>query len=80
MLLLSYEPSEGVEVPYLPLLQRYCKRHQLINTKSDGDGEILELAFYVNLKNEENSEALVQELRTIDGIERVNLYFDEEYF
>lgn len=80
MLLLSYEPGEGAEAPYIPLLQQYCKRHQLINTKSDAESETLELAFYVNLKNEEDNEALVQELRRIDGIQRVNLYFDEEYF
>ncbi len=80
MLLLSYDPIEGVEAPYLPLLEKYCKRHQLINTKSADEGDVLELAFYVNLKNEPDSEALVQDLRKIDGIERVNLYFDEEYF
>jgi uncharacterized membrane protein YhiD involved in acid resistance len=80
MLLLSYEPAAGVEAPYLPLLEKYCKRHQLINTKSDDEGDVLELAFYVYMKNEQDSEALVQDLRKVGGVERVNLYFDEEYF
>lgn len=80
MLLLSYAPDESEEAPYLDLLHRHCKRHQLINMSSREEGEVLELSFYVHLKKPEQSDALVLELRRLPAVQNVNLFFDEEYY
>ena len=80
MLLLSYAPGNSEEAPYLDVLRRHCKQHQLINMKSSEESEILELSFYVQLKKEEQSDALVQELRQLEEVQNVNLFFDEEYY
>lgn len=80
LLLMSYFPTDGMEAAYLPLLKHYCKRHQLINTKSHEQSEELELSFYVNLKSEEDNDALVTDLGRVEGVHNVNLFFDEEYF
>ncbi|MFQ6100386.1 MAG: DUF4956 domain-containing protein [Anaerolineae bacterium] len=75
--------GEG-EAPYLPVLEKYCKRHELINLKSfgsgDGSGGSLGLSFYVNLKDKGESEGFVRELGRIQGVNHVNLLFDEEQF
>ncbi len=81
MLLLSYAPNDdGPETPYLDAMKKHCKRHQLINAKSSEGSEVLELSFYVQLKKEEQSDALVQELRQLEEVQNVNLFFDEEYY
>jgi uncharacterized membrane protein YhiD involved in acid resistance len=78
LLQFSVPTNDEVDAAYLPILKQYCKRNKLINMKSIGDGEMLELSFYVNLKDPAKSKELVQQLRTLEGIERVNLFFDEE--
>ncbi len=73
-----HSPNDEGDAAYLPILKQYCKQNKLINMKSTGDGEMLELSFYVSLKDPATSKELVQQLRTLEGIERVNLFFDEE--
>lgn len=65
---------------YLPVLRKYCRRHTVINTRALEDEDTLELSFYVHLRNGDGNDALVRELRKVDGVSRVNLYFDEEVF
>lgn len=65
---------------YLPVLRKYCRRHMVINTRALEDEDTLELSFYVHLRNEEGNDALVRDLRKVQGVSRVNLYFDEEVF
>jgi len=68
------------EVPYLPILRQYCKKFKLINVKSFGDGELLESSFYVNLKRKDKGEEFIQNLGQLEGINHVNLFFDEDHF
>jgi hypothetical protein len=44
------------------------------------EGESLELSYYVTLKSKDSGLNLVKELKRIDGVFHVNLFFDEEYF
>ena len=65
---------------YDKLIDRYCRKSKLINAKAVGTESSLELSYYVGFKNKEQSTEFVQKLRKIDGIENVNLFYDEEYF
>jgi len=48
--------------------------------KSLNEGKTLELSYYVRLKNQDKGPAFVRELEKTPGIERVNLFFDEENY
>lgn len=80
LLQFSFSPSGGEDAPYMPLLEKYCTRHELINLKSIADGDVLELSFYVHLTDREKSGQFVRELGRVPGVSRVNLFFDEEPF
>jgi uncharacterized membrane protein YhiD involved in acid resistance len=80
LLQFSCASSGETESPYLPLLAKYCARHKLVNLKSIGDGDLFELAFYVHLKDKDQSSQFVRELQRIPEVSHVNLYFDEEPF
>lgn len=73
-----FSAPDEEEAAYLPLLTKYCKRHTLINMKSFGDGETLELSYYVDLKDKERSEEFVRALGRVPSVRHVNLFFDEE--
>jgi hypothetical protein len=72
--------ADESDAPYLQTFNRYCRDHKLVNMKSLEEGGTLELSFYVRLKNQDNGPRFVRELERTAGIERVNLFFDEEHY
>jgi uncharacterized membrane protein YhiD involved in acid resistance len=80
LLQFTFSPSDGQEAPYISLLERYCRDHKLVNVRSIENGNLLELSFYVHLRDQGESGQLVRELGRVPGVSRVNLFFDEEPF
>lgn len=80
LLQFCFASSGEREAPYLPILQKHCRRHELINVKSFGDGDLLELSYYVNLRARDRCAEFVRELGQIQEVTQVNLFFDEEEF
>jgi len=62
------------------VLKKYCRRYKIVNAKTLGEeeNETLELSFYVNLKNENNGRQMVTEIKKIDQVKHVNLFYDED--
>lgn len=62
------------------IIQKYCKSYTLVNVKALGEenNQYIELSYYIKLKKEENSRLMVKELKTIEMVQHVNLFFDEE--
>ncbi len=62
------------------LFEKYCSKSKLINAKSMSDhrGDVMELSYYVKFRNNNWSSLLVRELKKLDGVHRVNLFYDEE--
>ena len=76
----SYEKRGDDNKPYIDLFNRFCKNFELINVKSIGGQQILEISYYVHLKKKDNTELFISELKSIPGINYANLLFDEEQF
>ena len=79
LLQFSYTPSGHGEPPYLPIFSQYCRRHHLLNSRLEDNADQLELSFHVRLKNQEQSADFLRSLGRQLGVQRVNLFFDEEY-
>ena len=76
-----YSGGDEAEIDtYSKTLEKYCKHTKLINVKSVGEDGNLELSFYIRLKKPELSSDFIQELKSIKGVQHVNLFFDEEFF
>lgn len=69
--------SQNGDASYLPVMKKYCKRHNLINARS-GIGDALNLTFYVKLRNDDLAEAFTRELGQAHHVSNVNLFYDEE--
>jgi uncharacterized membrane protein YhiD involved in acid resistance len=79
LLQLSYDaPQQNGSASYLPVIDRYYKRHRLINVKNVGSGNRLDLTFYVDLRNKKHTELLTRELGRARHVSNVNLFYDEE--
>jgi len=78
MQIVSYE-SQLNDNAFSETLDKYCRRNKLVNVKTMGekDNRMMELSYYVVLKNESKGANLVREIKAIKGVERTNLFFDE---
>ncbi|MCP4633838.1 MAG: DUF4956 domain-containing protein [candidate division Zixibacteria bacterium] len=63
---------------YLQIFKEYCRNHNVINVKSIESQDMLELSYYIRLKDSKKSDQFVQALQKVNGISGINLYFDEE--
>ncbi|HPK04858.1 MAG TPA: DUF4956 domain-containing protein [Bacteroidales bacterium] len=61
-------------------LKRYCRKYKLVNVKTLGEmeNEIMEFSYYINLKNESMGKNLVGDIKRMQGVKSVNLFFDED--
>ncbi|HNW59159.1 MAG TPA: DUF4956 domain-containing protein [bacterium] len=73
--LISENPGE---VPYEAILRQYCRTHKLINLKTEEEEGLYEISFYVDLRDEQKHYEMIRELRKLTGMQRVNLFYDEE--
>jgi uncharacterized membrane protein YhiD involved in acid resistance len=63
----------------IPSLERYCKRVDMINMKTLGESDrpMVELSYYVYFKRARDGSSLLSELNKLEGIQKVNLFYDE---
>ena len=74
---MSSSPDE--HAPYLPVFQKFCRKTKLVNMKTNG-GETIELSFYINIREGADAALFIRALKEIRGLERINLFFDEEHY
>lgn len=80
-LLQFYFSENGDDTPsYFPILKKYCQHYKVINVKSIGEQDMMELSYYVKFKDEKRNNAFMRELKNARNVNNINLYFDEEQF
>jgi uncharacterized membrane protein YhiD involved in acid resistance len=77
LLQFSFHPNGDNSLPYINVLDKYCKKHNIINAKTIEDKEVIDLAFYVKFRNKENNPYFIRELEKTKGVNNINLFFDE---
>lgn len=78
LLQFAFHPNGDESPPYMPVLDKYCKKHNIINAKTIDDKEIMELAYYVRFKNKEKNPEFIRELNGAHGVKNISLFFDED--
>lgn len=72
--------KENNTVEMQKVLDKYCRNCKLVNVKAVGeeDNDVLELSYYVKLRNEDRSQDLIKSVKAFEGVRHANLFFDEE--
>jgi len=78
LLQFNYRPTQDKVPPYQPVLDAHCRKLTPINVRTLGDSELVEVSYYVRLKDKDRGEALIKDLNKTPGVQYVNLFFDEE--
>ena len=66
--------------PYSSVLEEYCRQHRVVNVKTVGDDEHVELSYFVQLRRQEDNQLFLHALKSVPGVRHINLYYDEEQF
>lgn len=77
-MVVSAKTNDGFDASLV--IGKFCRKYSLVNVKALGEenNQYLELSYYIKLKKEESSQVLVKELKLMDKVQHVNLFFDEE--
>lgn len=68
------------ESDFNQLFLEYLTDYKLVNSKAIISSDEVEYSYYVNFKNKKSSAEFLQNLRKIEGIIQINMFYDEEYF
>lgn len=78
LLQLLFEPVDGEPPSYLAVLEKHCRRFNVLAVKSVQAATLLELSFYVDLRARHDGDPLVRELQALSSIRQVNLFFEDQ--
>lgn len=78
LLQIIYQPSAQQDLTK-PIM-RYCSSLKLVSLKNIGLDDLSESNYHVTLKNSKLTEELVRTLRQTQGVQQVNVFFDEDDF
>jgi uncharacterized membrane protein YhiD involved in acid resistance len=78
LLQFNYRPTGDAVPPYQAVLEGHCRKVTIINVRSLGDTDLIELSYYVRLRHPDRGEDLIKDLNRTPGVQYVNLFFDEE--
>ncbi|HEY4177134.1 MAG TPA: DUF4956 domain-containing protein [Kofleriaceae bacterium] len=69
--------DEVTEAAISTLLNKYAKRFVLLTLRETRQGEAVEYAYHLRLRQEKDRVALVRELEAVKGVDGVTLYYQE---
>lgn len=78
LLQFNYRATDDRVPPYQAVLDRHAAKLTPINVRSLGETDLIELSYYVRLKDRDRGDDLIKELNHTAGVQYVNLFFDEE--
>jgi uncharacterized membrane protein YhiD involved in acid resistance len=76
----AYGETNGQEPPYLSKLRKHCRQSSLMNVKSVGEEDEMEIAYYIKPKGDVGVAELLRELKSVSGVRSVVAFNDEEQF
>jgi uncharacterized membrane protein YhiD involved in acid resistance len=74
------EGSPGSPPPHSEALEKYCRRTTLVNVKSLGVGNDVEVSYFVTPKRGSAMTGLLHALKQCEGVHSVTVFRDEEHF
>jgi uncharacterized membrane protein YhiD involved in acid resistance len=74
---ITYVSSQENDMLIQSMLKKHCRKFSLVNMKNLGE-ENVEAFYQVRYKDKEKSSDLIRELRQVEQVLQVNMFFDED--
>ncbi len=72
--------EEKNKINHSDIIKKYSRKFKLINIKMIDEQELLEMSYYVKLKTGISLPQFTRELKSVEGVENINIYTDDEQY
>lgn len=80
LLRISLEGGDAASTAHLDVIERYCRKHRMVDVTARGGSEAMELSYYVHVKDAGRNQEFIRDLRAVPSIGHVSLFFDDEQY
>ncbi len=74
----SSEDFEKIDAKIKSTLINFCKSIEMINVRTNEANKTIDYTFYINISKNINCGELIAELKKLDGVTNINLFFDKQ--
>jgi uncharacterized membrane protein YhiD involved in acid resistance len=78
MLQFVYSNGEENINSFMQILKGYCHSFEIINIRSNEIDKSFEYSYYIQLKKNKDTNQLLYDLKKVEGIKSMNLFFDQQ--
>jgi len=78
MLQFNYLNEAGSKDEFSDILSRYCRSYEIMNIRANDYDKSLDYTFYIQVKNSDESRKIIEGLRNINGVQKINLFYDQQ--
>ncbi|MBL7829096.1 MAG: DUF4956 domain-containing protein [Saprospiraceae bacterium] len=76
--LLQILRNSGEQTDLTQSINRYCKTLKLVSMKNVGLNDLTESNYHITLRDTRKTDEIVKQLKQLQGVMQVNVYFDED--
>jgi uncharacterized membrane protein YhiD involved in acid resistance len=73
-----YSNGKPDEKSFLNIFSSYCTSYEIINIRSNELDNSFEYSYYVHIKKNKDTNQMLRDLQSINGIKNLNLFFDQQ--
>ena len=74
---MTYNADDDTDSRIRSILRKYCRRYKIVNIKNVGEHH-MEAFYQVIYKRKFKSASLISELKEMENVDTVNLFFDQD--
>ena len=78
LLQILFNNDDETELSIQSQIRKYCRQLKLVNLQTHTHDNNVEAYYHVVLRNQDKGGELIRAINSVDKVDRVNLYFDEE--
>lgn len=78
LLQVSHDGTPESEAAIQAILKKYCRRIQLMNIRQVAGQDDVEAFYHLSIRNTKHQEEFIRNLRELDSVSQVNMFFEEE--
>lgn len=78
MLQFAYTNPDSTGEEFSEILLKYCRSFEIVNIRANDFDKSLDYTFYVQIKKSIDSKLIINELQKISGVQRLNLFYDQQ--
>lgn len=78
LLQFTFTSSDPLSKDFFQIVEKYCRQYETVNVRTVDETNSMEYTFFIRLRSKINSNDLINDLKSVKGVQRINLFFDQQ--